>query len=435
MHTAPEHEIADVRCSPGELSFEARIGERTLRVWFRTASDFTPGAEAALAACTMPAMRFGGRLAMPEPVSPRMLRGQREFQAIQRAWSLAWEFGEPQLEQVEVVAATREPPPGRSGRVATFFSGGVDSWATVLDNPDVTDLIFMRGFDLIPGLDRHVQLADEVEARLRGAADGLGLPLHVVDTNLRELSDPLLRWDVFFGGALDAAALFLAPLFERVLIASDSDYEVQVARGVSRQVDQLWSTEQLQLSEDGGRHSRVERMRRIAAHPVVQRSLRVCWENPGGAYNCGGCEKCLMTMVTLEALGMREAIATFPPQLDLDSVGRIEIPTAVRLTFWEDVLDAIREAGRDDLEPSVEAAVQAGKQRLGLPSGYRRRSKPGPPPPLRPKARRRHEAALAAAASNENAAATLSTVLASRSWPVTAPLRAVGPRLRRLRRR
>ena len=250
--TSFDHEISNLRAAPGELSFDARIGERTTGVWMRTDSPLTPNADAALAAAAMPAMRHGGRLRMTDPVSPRMLRGQREFQAIQRAWSLDWPFTEP-LHEVEVEAPVREPAAiAPKGRAAAFFSGGIDSWGIVLENPDLTDLIFVRGFDLTHA-DPHAALAGEVEARLREAAEDLGLSLHVVTTNLRELSDPELPWDVFYGCAAAAVGLFLAPLFDRVLIAGDSDYAVQVSFGANRLVDQLWSTEELELVDAGGR--------------------------------------------------------------------------------------------------------------------------------------------------------------------------------------
>jgi hypothetical protein len=384
MTEGPQHEIVDLRREPGELSFETRIGGQARRVWLRADTDVVPSADAALAACLMPAMRSGGTLRLAEPVSPRVLRTQREFQAIQCAWSHAWQFGDPPLREVEVIAPTQAPEgPHISGRVATFFSGGVDSWSTILDHPEITDLIFVRGFDLIPGVPQHAEIADEVEARVRWAAEAVGIRLHVVETNLRELSDPLVLWDAYYGCAVVTVALFLAPLFERVLIAGESDYEIQAPIGANLLVNQLWSTERLEIVDDGGRYSRVQRMERIAAHPVVRQTLRVCWENPGGAYNCGRCRKCLMTMLTLEALGARDAIATFPPQLDLDAVAAIEIPQPVPLTLWEDVLDAVRAAGRADLEPAVEAAVSRGKKRLRLPPGYRRRSSPRPSPTVR----------------------------------------------------
>jgi hypothetical protein len=376
-----DHEITNLRTAPGELCFDARIGERTTNVWMRTESPLTPNADAALAVSTMPAMVHGGRLRMSDPLSPRMLRGQREFQAIQQAWSLDWVFGDP-LHEVEVVAPTREADvPPRTGRVAAFFSGGVDSWGTVLGNPDVTDLIFVRGFDLAY-TGPHARLADEVEGRLRAAADELELPLHVVTTNLREMSDQHTLWDIYYGSADVAVALFLAPLFDRVLIASDADYEVQGSWGTNWLVDQNWSTEALEIVDDGGRFSRMDRLRRLSENPVACRTLRVCWENPGEAYNCGRCRKCLMTVIGLEALGVRERVNSFPPGLDLDRevLSGIAINNPVSLSFWEDILDTSRTAGRADLEAAVAPVVAKARAGLGLARDQRQRRRPGPPP-------------------------------------------------------
>jgi glycosyltransferase involved in cell wall biosynthesis len=384
MSPGPHHQVADLRRAPGELSFEARVGGRTQRVWMRTETPVLPTADAALAATAMPAMRLGGTLELAEPVSPRLLRTQREFQAIQRGWSWDWEFGDPPLHEVEVVAPVRRPPEPAGNRVAAFFSGGVDSWSTVLMNPDVTDLIFVReGFDFLPHLAHQAGLAGEVEARLRSVAEELGLPLHVVETNLRELSDPLIRWEAFCACAAAAVALFLGPLFERVLIATDTDHATQPPIGPGRMVNQLWSTERLEIVDDGGRLNRPERVRAIAGHPIVQRSLRVCWENFGGAYNCGRCRKCVLTMITLEAYGMRDRMETFPPDLDLDLLAGFEIGQRVSLAIGEDVLDTVRTARRPDLEHPVEDLIARGRRALGIPGTRRGRHGPGPPPTIR----------------------------------------------------
>jgi hypothetical protein len=382
---APRHLISELQQAPGELSFNAQIGGREQRIWFRTPSDMVPTADAALATCLLPAMRFGGALAMDAPVSRRVLRTQREFQAIQCAWSHGWEFAHfRDLREVEVLAPAREPEAAAaSGRVAVLFSGGVDSWATLLDEPEITDLVFVRGFDLLIGAEHHVGLVDRVEERLHEAADAIGLPLHVVETNLRDLSDPLAPWEAYFGCADAAVALFLAPLFDRFLITGDSDCEVQDTSGANRMVEQLWSTESLEIVDAGGRHNRVARTARLLDEPVAWRTLRTCWENPDGAYNCGRCRKCLMTMVTLEALGGRERIATFPSELDLDAVAALKFERPVLLTLWEDVLDATRTAGRPDLERPVEAAVSGTRRKLGMAPGYRRRDLPGPPGTVR----------------------------------------------------
>jgi hypothetical protein len=423
---AHHHEVTDLNCSPGELSFRAQIGGLDQLVWLRTTGGETAAeADPVLAACLMPAMSVGGALALPGALSPRLMRTQREYQAVQRAWSLEWEFQDDPLEEVEVVAAVRPPePPRRPGRVAAFFSGGVDSWSTLLDNAEITDLIFVRGIDLLPGSAQHEKLAPLAEARAREVTDGLDLTLHLVDTNLRQLSDPLLRWEAYFGCACMAVAHFLAPRFDRILIAGAMDHEVDEPMGAARLIDHLWSTEQLEITDATGRYSRVERTRRIAGHPLVKRTLRVCWENRGGAYNCGRCRKCLMTMITLEALGARADVETFPPELDLDDIAAIEIKQVVLLTLWEDVLDLVRAEGRGDLEPAVEKAVENGKRELGLPPSYRRRRLPGPPP--------LHGSSAPETVADDHSPATLSEVLESRSWRMTAPLRRVGASIRRL---
>lgn len=425
MAATDHHEVTDLSCSPGELSFRAQIGGLDQRVWLRTMDGETAsGADPVLAACLMPAMSTGGSLVLPGELSPRLMRAQSEFQAVQRAWSLEWEFQEAPLEEVEVVAAVRPPePPRRPGRVAAFFSGGVDSWATLLDHAEITDLIFARGIDLLPGSAQHEKLAPLAEARAREVADSLGLTLHLVDTNLRQLSDPLLRWEAYFGCACMAVAHFLAPRFDRILIAGAMDHEVDEPMGAARLIDHLWSTEKLEIADACGRYSRVERTRRIADHPLVKRTLRVCWENRDGAYNCGRCRKCLMTMITLEALGARAGVETFPPELDLDDIAAIEIKQVVLLTLWEDVLDAVRAEGRADLEPAVEEAVERGKRELGLAPSYRRRHLPGPPP----------LGSAPAPVAEDRAPTALAEVLESRSWRMTAPLRKAGAALRHLR--
>jgi hypothetical protein len=396
MSAEPASAVVDLRAEIGELSFTVEAGSERHRVSFRSDTPVLPATDGALAATLMPAMSRGGALRLETPISAKILRNQREFQAIQRLWSSRWPSEYHPLREIEVSAPSRVAEgPRERGRVATFFSGGVDSWAAILGNPEVTDLIFVRGLDLIPGVDRHRDLADEVETRLRAAAPELGLPLHVVTTDVRAFSDPLLRWESFCPSVEAAIALFFEPLFERVLIANDSDYAKQAQVGASWQVDHLWSSEGLAVEDWGGRFGRVERLRRIVDHPLVQSTLRVCWMNPDGAYNCGRCGKCLATMVGLEAIGARGKIRTFPAELDLGHLRDYRIIQPLQLALWEDVLAAVEESGRSDLKRAIAPTVEAGRQAVGGP------------------------------------AAELQAVLSSASWRLTAPLR----RLARLRSR
>jgi hypothetical protein len=427
MPTSPQQEIVDVTRGPGELCFEARLqGIEPQRVWFRSETEVVPSADAVLAACLMPAMRDGGTLKIDEQISPRMLRRQRDYQAIQKAWSHDWNYGEEPLREVEVEAPSRTASARpASGRVASFFSGGVDSFAAILANPEITDLIFVRGVDILPRLAHQDGLADEVEASLRGAAAELGKPLHVVETNVRELSDPLIRWEPYFACPLVAIAHFFAPLFDRVVIAGDTDHETQPLLGAALLVDELWSSEEVEIADWGGRLNREQRVEMIAEHPVVQATLRTCWENLDGAYNCGRCRKCLLTMVSLEAIGAREGVATFPSDLDLGVLDGAELTQPIALALWEDLLDHVRDRGRTDLAPPLEEFVAKGRQTIGLAQSYRtRQSRHG----------RREKGPTAKLEATEaelqTTEAELAVVLGSRSWKLTEPLRRFGARLR-----
>jgi len=391
MSVGPASTVTDVRAEAGELSFAIEAGSERHRVSFRSDTPVVPATDGALAATLMPAMSRRGPLRLETPVSAKILRNQREFQAIQRLWSSRWPNEAHPLLEIEVSAPSRVAEgPRERGRVATFFSGGVDSWAAILANPEVTDLIFVRGLDLVPGWPQHRELADEVEARLQASAPKLGLPLHVVRTDVRAFSDPILRWESFCPSVQSAIALFFEPLFERVMIASDSDYGRQAQVGASWQIDHLWSSEGLTVEDWGGRCGRVERIRQIADHPLVQETLRVCWMNPDGAYNCGRCGKCLATMIGLEAIGARGKIRTFPAELDLGHLRDYRILTPLQLALWEDVLAAVEESGRADLKDGLAPTVEAGRRAVGGP------------------------------------AVELQKVLDSTSWRLTAPLRRLG---------
>lgn len=378
----PSHIVADIQTAPGQFSFETRIdGAAPQRVRFRVPDEVRPGTQAVLPTTVLPLMRSGGSLEVEEPLSPRLLRCQPDFQAIQRYWSRDWPFGAPPLEEVEIRAPVRDGLTGESTkRVAAFFSGGVDSWSTVIDNPDLTDLIFVRGFDLDPTVDHQRDLIDDVESRLREVATGIGLPLHVVETDLRRFSDPLIRWEAFYSSALAAVALLFESCFDRVLIPGDGDHEIQAPIGSAQLIDQLWGTELLEIADDGGRLSREERLDRIAGNPLVQSSLRVCWHNTEGAYNCCRCRKCVMTMISLDAMGVLPGFETFPLDLNLSIIDEFEITQPIQLALWEDTLDTVRTARRPELERPTEALVNRGRQALGLPPSHRTRRVLGPPP-------------------------------------------------------
>jgi hypothetical protein len=350
-----EHAIRDVRTGDGSLEFEAEIAGRSRGLWLHTAERVPPRPDAVVPATVLLAMVTGGTLRVPGTVSPRMLAGVEGIQAILAGWSRGWPLTDVPLRRVEVVADRRAEAPHVPGRrVAAFFSGGVDSFATVLARPEVTDLIFVAGLD-VP-LSDPARL-DRVEAHLREAAAELGRRLIRVDTNLRQLADPILNWQVYYGSALAAVAVMLSGAYRRIHLSGYDSYANVLPSGVHPLIDHLWAPDGLEIFHDGATMDRAERVARLAHDPVARRRLRVCWQNVGAELNCGVCHKCMVTMVPLAALGVLERFETFPG-LDLDRLVAMDIADPLVGALWEANRDlATRERAPAELRSAIDAVL------------------------------------------------------------------------------
>ena len=296
--------------------------------------------DAVFAACLLPAMASAS-LRVAGPVSPRLLSSAKRIQEIFHAWA------PDELHPITVEAEPREhssPEPGT--QVACFFSAGVDSFYSTLKHHDELDaLIFVHGFDV--GRSDEI-LRERVTAGVRNAAAELGKPLVEVETNLRAFSDQHVNWEFLHGPALASVALLLQKTFRRVYVPSTLSYRQLIPWGSHPLVDPLWSTESLELVHDGAESSRFQKMERIACSEAALRWLHVCWRNPGGAYNCGRCSKCMRTMAELEGLGVLSRSKTFPPKVDRRHLRRTFVPSGpIDRALWNDTIAGLGELGAD----------------------------------------------------------------------------------------
>jgi hypothetical protein len=231
--------------------------------------------------------------------------------------------------------------------VSLFFSGGVDSFYSLIKHrDDVENLVLVHGFD-VPLAD--TQTFALAEAQARDAARLFGKRLIVVRTNLH-LEQPSVPggWGMYHGAALAAVAHALAPNHGKMYIASTYSYADLHPWGSHPLLDPLWSTEALQIVHDGG-ETRMDKLRVLVQYPEALSRLRVCWENLGN-YNCGLCEKCIRTMLGLRALGV-DRCAPFPDILTPELVRQQKL-NHDSVLFWRELLCS-------SLPPALHAAVQS----------------------------------------------------------------------------
>ncbi len=318
--------VARAEWNIGRVSVPITLDGRVHPVWFVASEGLGREADFLVPLTLPPAMVAGSRLKLAGTVSPQLLSAVPKIQDIFCLWSeehLGVEF-----QRVPVHAKVRSRPlADRASGVACFFSGGLDSFYTLLKHRDeVTHLIFVHGFD-IPLTNQTLRA--QASQAAREVARELGKTLIEVETNLRSFSDALVYWVCYHGAALASIALLFQDRFGKVLIPATNTYANLDPWGSHPLLDPLWSTELTEIEEDGCEATRTKKAAYISEYELALERLRVCldYRNLSSSYNCGRCEKCLRTMIDLRIAGALERCKTLPSTIDLKAVANIHLRT------------------------------------------------------------------------------------------------------------
>jgi len=294
-----------------------------------------------------PAMRFGRRLSVDAAGSAKLLEAVPTLMSIMRCWDDRFRPVE-----VETRGVSSQGRPGEA--VASFFSGGVDSFYTALKHgastvpsgKRITHLISVHGLDVT--LD-HALLWGRIRGHLSDAATHLGCSWVECSMNIHDvIKESMIRWQMYYGAVLAAIALGLQGLWGKVFIPADQTYAEMFPSGSHPVLDSLWSTESLHVVNDGAEATRIQKIQwQIARSDVALRHLRVCWENRNSEYNCGQCEKCIRTMVGLTIAGVLDQCQSFDRALDYRSVARVHFTSVGQRTLMAQNYEAARAAGLD----------------------------------------------------------------------------------------
>ena len=284
---------ANVPTAPFDVYFEYPVSCREF---------VAPTADAFAAAMLVPAMKAGERLEIVPPISPRLHFNLPRIRDVFHTWHKDYH-------RIEIDARPAEQKPAVTSRqAATFFSGGVDSFFTLYKQRTramlpvpLTHVIFMRGIET--ELER-IKGIEESEAFVKRVAEETGVQCIFGSTNIRTHFP--LRLDKYcLGTALAATAFSLSRGFSHICIPSSFNYKGLKPHGTTPLVDEMFSTEALEIVHDGSETSRSDKVAAILGwkRTLVLNHLRVCNYNFGGTTNCGECTKCVRTAITLRVLG------------------------------------------------------------------------------------------------------------------------------------
>lgn len=218
-------------------------------------------------------------------------------------------------------------------RKASFFSGGVDSFYTLLKSPEkLTDLVIIHGFDIdLRDTDRR----EKVHKMTAEVAAQMGMRLIEIESNFSKIIKDYGLWlEHGHGLALVSVARALAGEIGQIKIPGSFTINEQKPWGSSLEVDPKFSDERLQIIHDTSDVERIGKIESIIKYPITLKYLRVCGDIKfDGMYNCCRCEKCVRTMCSLYALNVLDKSEAFVKPLTPDVIVNTMLRTTTAKKF------------------------------------------------------------------------------------------------------
>lgn len=346
----------------------------TQELYFETDDEFADGLtcnpHAFLLASIVPALRHGERrVSLEGELCPDL----RDGLTVAMGWLMHW-FYAADRPPVQIEAKTQRVIPAlwRKERAGQFFSGGIDSLATLRANrlnypPEhpgsIKDGLLVYGLEVGKEEDQYDVFA-QVYGSLRDTAARAGLTLIPAYTNVyrlqRDLDPDWHFWAYQFQGtALAAVAHAFTRRLDTVSIASSLDIEHQMPYGTHPLLDPSYSSRDMRIRHENVTMSRFDKVALIAEWDVALQNMRVCnrtYDYRPETFNCGQCEKCVRTMLELLALGKLGETNAFPvhdvsPELLLSRAGINDHHLEMDYTV---LLEPLARIGRHDLVQALQ---------------------------------------------------------------------------------
>ena len=275
------------------------------------------------------------------PVSPQL---RKNIQVIQKTYALWNEYYRANFgmvfNQVSVLGGFDVPPVANSDTVS-FFSGGIDGLDTLLRRiEDVDYFLFVQGIDMQLENELYFDVFEELEKFI----GSLGKRLLPIKTNIRFLGHYYgVRWQSCCAGS-GLASIALAGGFRTCFVASTNSHNIFYPDGSNVITDPLWGNGETEIIYDGGEFRRIEKTQHIVNEaPAALDILRVCWQDKG--YNCGACDKCLRTMLTLRLLGASARTLPKITRKDLDKIRSLRFYREDDLEFHKEIMELAIQVG------------------------------------------------------------------------------------------
>jgi len=350
---------------PRQLLYFEAMGE--------TARLMQPNPNAFAIACLPLAIWLGEkRLEVEGRLCTRLRSGLRVINRVVCDW-----FPDRAMVEVQPTDGFHPTMPPIERRTATLLSGGVDGLTTLrinrldypLDHPEsIRACITLFGINKFDIDEKGEQVPDRLAAfdlllqRLQTLGEAEHFDVHPVRTNVRSLAPNYYYWTrIGFGAGHSAVCQLFQGYFDKVLLASDGAGPNPSPVAAHPLFNHHFSTDAVRIQGEQDEMDRVEKIRILADWEYGRRFMQPCHYvriPKNNAINCGRCEKCVRTMLTLIGLNRLADVDAFEENdLKARHVFLIPVNSTEKAKLLRQSIPLLQQVGRRDLIWAIRARL------------------------------------------------------------------------------
>jgi hypothetical protein len=214
---------------------------------------------------------------------------------------------------------------------------------------------------------------NNVQESISAIAKASDLMFIPVNTNIITIGpeDPKDFWGKFWlneymSAAFAAIAHTFSNRWHSFSVNASHDIPNLIPHGSNPLLTQCYSTWGMPIKEEGIHFSRFQKVKLIASWDVALQNMRVCNDadfDDTIILNCGKCEKCVRTMLALEAVGALHKATAFPvTNITQDLVAEAVYIQGNTFQFYNELLVPLVNIGRDDLSNAIRSKITGFKR-------------------------------------------------------------------------
>lgn len=321
-------------------------------------ADATPFLASLLLVC----MKKHENITIEGVISKKILKTLPEIMRVVEKWNVGFK-------KISVKVSHTSGSSSSPKATGSFFTGGIDSFYSYLKNKkSITHLVLIHGFD-IPL--KNTNFFSEVINTVKKIIKKEKIDLLIVESNYREIIEPVLEWEWNLGSALGAVGLLLRNGLKNVYIPSGMRWDQLCPYGTHPDLDPLWSAEKFRIIHDGCEYSRLEKMFiSVSKSPLALKYLRVCCHTIKNNYNCNQCFKCIQTKIELLCADALHKAKTFDQTITPSLIKKVYYNRSLNYhLFGEEALTYLKKYNR---YPQLQKALKESLKESKNPNFLRR---------------------------------------------------------------